>query len=107
MKKTASHLSKREEQGKWAFVSHDGLKAAGERSFLPQATRCSEYPDWTGDSSPLLYGEESLRDRTLDITGYGLTSIQVARDANWQLAYQRAFEDYLKQLDKAAANNGL
>lgn len=46
-------------------------------------------------------------DRTLDVQGYGYNAIQVARDANWQLAYQRAFEDYLKKFDKAAGNNGL
>lgn len=45
--------------------------------------------------------------RTLDVKGYGYNAIQVARDANWQLAYERAFKDYLKQFDQAAANNGL
>lgn len=46
-------------------------------------------------------------DRTIDVKGYGYNAIQVARDANWQLAYQRAFEDYLKRFDEAATNNGL
>lgn len=45
--------------------------------------------------------------RQLDVKGYGYNAIQVARDANWQLAYERAFKDYLKQFDQAAANNGL
>lgn len=45
--------------------------------------------------------------RQATVKGYGRNSIQVARDANWQLAYQRAFEDYLKQFHDAADNNGL
>lgn len=46
-------------------------------------------------------------DRELAVKGYGYNAIQIARDANWQLAYERAFKDYLKQFDHAAANNGL
>lgn len=45
--------------------------------------------------------------RKLTVTGYGRNSVQTGREANWQLVYQRAFEDYLKQFDEAAANNGL
>ncbi|GAA0240710.1 YajG family lipoprotein [Rhodanobacter caeni] len=45
--------------------------------------------------------------RQVAVKGYGRNSIQVAREANWQLAYQRAFEDYLKQFAEAATNNGL
>ncbi|WP_051257647.1 YajG family lipoprotein [Rhodanobacter sp. OR444] len=45
--------------------------------------------------------------RQITVTGYGHNAIQVAREANWQLAYQRAFEDYLKQFADAANNNGL
>jgi hypothetical protein len=45
--------------------------------------------------------------RKLTVKGYGHNAIQVAREANWQLAYQRAFEDYVKQFDEAAENNGL
>ena len=44
--------------------------------------------------------------RQVTVKGYGRNSIQVAREANWQLAYQRAFEDYLKQFADAASNNG-
>lgn len=45
--------------------------------------------------------------RKLTIKGYGRNSVQTGREANWQLAYQRAFEDYLKRFDEAASNNGL
>lgn len=45
--------------------------------------------------------------RKLTVTGYGRNSVQTGREANWQLAYQRAFEDYLKQFDEAADNNGI
>jgi hypothetical protein len=45
--------------------------------------------------------------RKLTVKGYGRNSIQTGREANWQLAYHRAFEDYLKQFDEAADNNDL
>lgn len=45
--------------------------------------------------------------RQVLVKGYGRNSIQTGREANWQLAYHRAFEDYLKQFDDAATNNGL
>jgi uncharacterized lipoprotein YajG len=45
--------------------------------------------------------------RQVAVKGYGRNSIQVAREANRQLAYQRAFEHYLKQFAEAANNNGL
>lgn len=35
--------------------------------------------------------------KTVVIRGYGLNKGQVASDANWQLAYQRAFEDFLSK----------
>lgn len=38
--------------------------------------------------------------KVLDVAGYGLNKGQVASDANWALAYQRAFDDFLKNLDK-------
>ena len=44
--------------------------------------------------------------RTLKVKGYGMNRGQVASDANWQLAYSRAFEDFLtnlqSEIDKAA-----
>lgn len=45
--------------------------------------------------------------RQATVRGYGRNAIQVERDANWQVAYQRAFDDYLKQFDDAAQNSGL
>lgn len=45
--------------------------------------------------------------RKVTVKGYGYNAIQIGRLANWQLAYQRAFADYLKQFDDAAANNNL
>lgn len=45
--------------------------------------------------------------RKLTVKGYGRNSVQTGRAANWQLAYHRAFEDYLKQFDEAADYNGL
>lgn len=45
--------------------------------------------------------------RQVMVKGYGRNAIQVGRLANWQLAYERAFKDYLKQFDEAATNNGL
>lgn len=41
------------------------------------------------------------------IMGYGRNAIQVAREANWRLAYQRAFEDYLKQFNATATSGSL
>jgi uncharacterized lipoprotein YajG len=38
--------------------------------------------------------------KVFEVAGYGLNKGQVASDANWALAYQRAFDDFLKNLDK-------
>ena len=43
----------------------------------------------------------------LIVRGYGLNRGQVASDANWQLAYTRAFEDFLKNLDRELEAAGL
>ncbi len=45
--------------------------------------------------------------RQVTVKGYGHNAVQVGREANWQLAYQRAFDDYFKQFSDAANNNGL
>ncbi len=45
--------------------------------------------------------------RKVTVTGYGRNSVQTGREANWQLAYQRAFKDYLQHFNEAAANNDL
>ena len=36
---------------------------------------------------------------TIVVEGYGINKGQIASDANWQLAYQRAFQDFLSKLD--------
>ena len=41
------------------------------------------------------------------IKGYGLNHGQMASDANWQLAYHRAFEDFLIQSDSELQKAGL
>jgi hypothetical protein len=45
-------------------------------------------------------------EKTLEITGYGRNPIRRDRDANWQIAYDRAFRDYEKNLQKAMRNPG-
>lgn len=46
-------------------------------------------------------------DTTLPIDGYGRNSVQVGRDGNWILTYQRAFEDYLEKQSSALSGAGL
>ena len=36
---------------------------------------------------------------TIVVKGYGINKGQIASDANWQLAYERAFRDFLSKLD--------
>lgn len=43
----------------------------------------------------------------LDVVGHGVNKGQVASDANWELAYQRAFLDFLENLDKQLDAKGL
>lgn len=45
--------------------------------------------------------------KELMVSGYGLNKGQVASDANWQLTYQRAFEEFMKNLDKSLDDAGL
>jgi hypothetical protein len=45
--------------------------------------------------------------KKLTVKGYGRNQGQVASDANWQLAYQRAFGDFFTNLDTALGNAGL
>jgi uncharacterized lipoprotein YajG len=45
--------------------------------------------------------------QVLAVAGYGKNTGQVASNANWQLAYTRAFEDFLAKLDTALAGAGL
>src|SRR6185312_6990705 len=39
--------------------------------------------------------------KAVDVTGYGRNQIQTGREANWQLAYDRAFKDYENNLRQA------
>ena len=43
---------------------------------------------------------------TIVVKGYGLNKGQIASDANWQLAYQEAFQDFLSKLDSKLAQAG-
>jgi len=43
----------------------------------------------------------------LAVNGYGINKGQIASDENWQLAYARAFDDFLVNLDKALVGAGL
>lgn len=45
--------------------------------------------------------------RTISVKGYANNKGQVASDANWQLAYRKAFDDFLAKLDVALAEAGL
>ena len=50
---------------------------------------------------------EASGSRVFDITGYGINKGQVASNENWELTYQRAFSDFLKNLDKILDKEGL
>ena len=41
------------------------------------------------------------------VAGYGKNSGQVGSDANWKLAYARAYSDFLKNLDTVLAGLGM
>jgi hypothetical protein len=43
---------------------------------------------------------------TIDVQGYGSNRGQIVSNANWQLAYQRAFQDFLSKLDSKLAQAG-
>lgn len=45
-------------------------------------------------------------DRTIEVRGYGRNQVQTGREANWQLAYDRAFKDYEQNLRMAAGHRG-
>jgi len=51
--------------------------------------------------------DEGTGVRTFIVTGYGINKGQVASDANCELAYQRAYLDFLKNLDKILDTEGL
>jgi uncharacterized lipoprotein YajG len=45
--------------------------------------------------------------KTITVRGYANNKGQVASNANWQLAYQKAFDDFLAKLDTELAQAGL
>jgi hypothetical protein len=51
--------------------------------------------------------EQPAGTRNFIIEGYGINRAQVASNANWELAFQRAFEDFLNNLDQQLSENGL
>lgn len=46
------------------------------------------------------------KEQTLDVRGYALNHGQFAKNKNWQEAYDECFADFLKDLDRALAENG-
>ena len=44
--------------------------------------------------------------RSLVVNGYGRNQVQTGREANWQLAYDRAFKDYEKNFREAMGSAG-
>jgi uncharacterized lipoprotein YajG len=45
--------------------------------------------------------------KTVEVTGYGRNPIRLDRTANWQIAYDRAFRSYEKNLQQAMRDSGL
>ncbi len=45
--------------------------------------------------------------RQIEVKGYGINRGQVASDANWRLAFDRGFADFLEKLDSALEEAGL
>jgi len=57
--------------------------------------------------SNLKFNKADGSQANIKVSGYGLNKGQVASDANWKLAYKRAFENFLENLDKALDKEGL
>jgi len=51
--------------------------------------------------------EQTGETTSFTVSGYGINKGQVASDANWELAYQRGFQDFLDNLEAALDNAGL
>jgi hypothetical protein len=49
----------------------------------------------------------SEHERSIIADGYGMNKAQIASDANWQLAYERAFNDFLQDFKRKLENEGL
>lgn len=43
--------------------------------------------------------EQAVGRNQFNVKGYGINKGQIASNANWELAFQRAFQDFLKNLD--------
>lgn len=43
----------------------------------------------------------------INVKGYGINKGQIASNANWELAFDRAFQDFLQNLDSAFDKQGL
>lgn len=54
----------------------------------------------------LEFDSESKK-QTFEVEGYGINKGQVASDANWKLAYERAYADFLENLDNILDAAGL
>ncbi len=50
---------------------------------------------------------QSSGNQKFSVKGYGLNKGQMASNANWELAFQRAFQDFLENLDKTMDSSGL
>ena len=48
-----------------------------------------------------------LGEQTIDVKGHGINRGQIASDANWRLAFDRGFADFLDKLDAALEMAGL
>ena len=93
--------------------------AIGSRGQTPDAAvvTINEFWAWTTPGFSSLSFEARVRctisatvggkNRSFDVLGYGINKGQVASDANWQLAYKLAFDDFLAKFDTAAAAAGL
>lgn len=51
--------------------------------------------------------EGDLGAQSLDVRGYGINKGQIASNANWQLAYKRAFLNFLEHFDSLLDEKGL
>ena len=51
--------------------------------------------------------EHSSETQTFDVKGYGINKGQVASNANWELAFKRAFQNFLENFDAALDEKNL
>ena len=110
-------------QSKVADLLSEGLKRHGYSIVAGAAAQNSVSADieqfwsWTTPGFVELTFEAEIRCRVtivyngkqvvFHVRGYGLNHGQVARDANWQKAYDIAFKDFLADLDIKLKDSGL